>query len=366
MPKKLKNSFPVCFLSHNEILFFHKGLFKTYDITNENTLNIIKLKLTLFENLLAHVPILSRIFRFGIRCGIKVSNDLVLFYKGSKIYELDLKLKSISSGFSTKDSSRPLAFTQIEKLKGFDDSVYFGGYLENPDRKPVSVFKRICTDHWDEVYRFPKGEIEHIHNIIPDPYKNLVYILTGDFNKSAGIWVTKNNFETVEPILSGDQIFRACTGVATLEGLLYATDSPFSKNSIRLLSYSNDKWDSMKICNINGPSIYGCQWNDDIVFSTSVESDGARYPTIWYKLFGFKRGSGIDENYCCIYKGNNEKGFKEIYRVKKDWFPFFLFQFGVLIFPSGLNCSSYLPIYHVATNRNNLTTSFIQENQLLT
>ena len=250
-------------------------------------------------------------------------------------------------------------FSKIECIKGFDDGIYFGGYKGNPNKDPISIYKRIQKDDWIEIYRFPQGSIEHIHNIIADPYKNVVYILTGDFDHSAGIWIAQNRFESVVPLLVGNQKYRGCVGLPTPRGLVYATDSPFVKNSIRLLKNEGDKWESIHLMDINGPSIYGCQWCNDLVFSTSVEGDG-RNQSIWYKLFGKQRGISIKENYSFIYKGNMEDGFREIYKAKKDCLPFYLFQFGVLIFPSGTNYSLFLPVFHMATQKNTMHTILLE------
>ena len=345
----LKNSFPICYLSKNKILIYKGTCFIEYDLVSNTSETILNFKSSKLNFFLSKFSIFTRILRLNIRCGLKISDHVIVFYKGSKIYELNKNSKTISNGYSIIDGSRPFSFTKISNLKNFDDGVYFGSYIHNPNKNPVSIYKRIKEDIWDVVYTFPAGEIEHIHNIIVDPHKNLVYVLTGDFKNASAIWIAKNNFTEIIPILRGKQIYRGCVGSVSSKGLLYATDTPFENNSIRLLTLVNDNWISKKIHHINGPSIYGCKWRDDTVFSTSVESDGFAKPSLIYKLFGSKRGKGIKENYCIIYKGNIERGFKEIYRVKKDSLPFYLFQFGVLIFPSGINNSFFLPIYHIAT-----------------
>ncbi|MDP1812044.1 MAG: hypothetical protein Q8K66_11650 [Sediminibacterium sp.] len=353
-----KNTFPLCFLSKSLILIFKKEAFHILDLGSGEISLLIKFKTSFREMVLTRIPLLTRILRRGVRCGIKVSERLVFFVIRQKIYELDLKKRLISEGFETVDGSRPLTFSKIHGIDGFKDGIYFGGYKGNPNRNPISIYRRIQTDQWEEVYQFPCNTIEHIHNIIADPYKNIVYIFTGDFNNSAGIWIAEKGFKSVLPILVGEQKFRACVGFPTPNGLVYATDSPFENNSIRLLKNSEKEWKSDQIMDINGPSIYGCQWGNDFVFSTSVEDDG-RNRSILDKFFGNKRGAGIKENYSLIYRGNLEDGFKELYKAKKDWLPFYLFQLGVLIFPAGLNESSYLPVFHIATKENAMNTILI-------
>ncbi len=356
----LKNTFPICFLSKNKLLVYKRLGFQAIDLYSGQTENVLRPSTTLQERFLNRIPLLIRLLRKGVRVGMKVDDNLIIVLIDKTIYELDLQNKGISDGYTTPDNSRPLIFSKIDGINGFDDGIYFGGYKGNPYKESVSIFKRIKKDCWIEVFQFGTGEIEHIHNIIADPYKNIVYILTGDFGKSAGIWKAENGFKSVTPLLRDDQNLRGCVGFPTTEGLLYATDSPFSNNSIRLLIQTESGWKTMPIRDINGPSIYGCMWKDDYVFSTSVEGDGRNVNT-WYKLFGYKKGDGIIETSSFVYKGNLQNGFKQIYKVKKDCLPFYLFQFGVLMFPTGKNDSEVLPTYHIATIKNSMHTLLLNE-----
>jgi len=311
------------------------------------------------ERILTNIPLFERMLRKGVRCGIKISENIILFVIGHRIYELDIINRKISDGFATTKKSRPLVFTKIEGLNGFKNGIYFGKYEDNPQLNPVSIYRRTQMDKWEEVYQFEKNTIEHIHNIIPDPYRNLVYILAGDFDHSAGIWIAEDDFKKVKPLLFGNQIYRSCVGFTIPSGLVYVTDSPFSKNSIRLLKQTNNGWESTHVMDVKGPAIYSCQWGDDFVFSTSVEG-GSRDDSFFYMLFGRKRGSGVLDNYSHIYKGNMMDGFKEVYSAKKDWLPFYLFQFGALIFPTEVDENSLLPVYHMATKKNGMRTLFLK------
>lgn len=360
MKNVFKNYFPITFLLNNKLLIFKRGTFFILDVLTSKTRKLTHQKLSLKDRLTYTLPLLHRIFRKGIRCSINITDNIVAYVIGNTIYELDLVDRSISLGYTTEDKSRPLAFSIISEISGFEDGIYFGGYMSNSQKKPISIYKRVSTDYWTKVYQFPEGTIEHIHNIVADRFSDTVFILTGDFNKSAGIWIAKNDFSTIAPILIGKQNYRACIAFPSAKGLVYATDGPFSENSIRILKKNNEnQWRSEKIQSINGPCIYGCKWKDDIVFSTSVEGDG-RNTNLFYKLFGRKMGVGIKTDFSYIYKGNSEKGFKVVYKTKKDILPFYLFQFGVLMFPSGHNRTDCLPVYHIATNKHSMNTLILQ------
>lgn len=107
------------------------------------------------------------------------------------------------------------------------------------------------------------------------------------------------------------------------------------------------------IAPIDGSCIYGCQWKDKYVFSTTVEGDGRNTSRMEF-YFGRKRGIGIKDEYVHMYSGNLQDGFKEIYKEKKDCMPYYTFQFGVFKFPYGVNNTETLYFQPVATKINDL------------
>ncbi len=254
-----------------------------------------------------------------------------------KIYKLNLVENIIYKSFDLKRGSRPLNITNISNIDGFDDQTCFGEYFMNFEKKEVHIYALDKDNNWKISFTFPEGEIEHIHNIIPDENRNLLWILTGDFNNSSGIWIAKNNFKNVYPVLRGKQDYRACVAFPTVDGLLYGTDSQFQQNSIRLL-YKENKWKTRKIFDVNGPIIYGAKFKDDFCFSTSVEGESSEKGK-FLQYFDRTIGKGVITNYSHIIKGNLKNGFKVVYKNKKDMYPFILFQFGTIVFPNGINKS---------------------------
>lgn len=301
------------------------------------------------ERILGRNRFLFRILRLGVRAAEAIDNDTLLLSVGNTLYELNLNTKALSKGFSCGEGIRPLLFTTVKGIDGFVDGNYFGGYVHNFEKEPVSIYHRKGCDEWEVVYTFPKGAINHVHSIISDPYHNCLWVLTGDFEESAAIWKVEDGFKKVERFVFGNQKWRGCVAFATPEGLLYATDAPFAQNNIYLLK--DDKTVS-SVCGLSGSCIYGCRWNDNYVFSTVVEPDG-RNETLLRLLFGWKRGAGITDNYARIYVGNICVGFKELFKNNKDLLPF-IFQFGAFRFPTGANESDYLYFQSIATRNNDM------------
>lgn len=146
------------------------------------------------------------------------------------------------------------------------------------------------------------------------------------------------------------------------EGLLYATDAPFADDFIYLMN-PNDYTVKM-IAPIDGSCIYGCQWKNKYVFSTTVEGDGRNTSRMEF-YFGRKRGAGIKDEYVHMYSGNLQEGFTNIYKEKKDWMPYYTFQFGVFKFPYGVNNTDTLYFQPVATRENDLKLMSLKESKRL-
>ena len=220
---------------------------------------------------------------------------------------------------------------------------------------------RTGIDQREVVYTFPQGTINHVHNVVADPYRQCLWIFTGDFDEAAAIWKVTDGFKKVDRVACNDQKYRACVVYALPEGLLYATDAPFADDFIYLLN--PETMEAKELCSIHGSCIYGCKWKDKYVFSSTVEGDG-RNNTRWQFYFGRKRGAGIKDDYVHMYMGNPQEGFKEIYKEKKDCMPYYTFQFGVFKFPYGVNNTDTLYFQPVATKKNDLRLMALTEKDI--
>lgn len=338
---------PLCFLPSGKLVCYKKG--QILVLEEGRVIKTIPVFRSVKERVLGRCRYVYRLLRLGVRAALAVAEDKVLLSVGNSIYELELSSGELSAGFVCGEGIRPLTFSDVRGLSTVDDGIYFGGYLGNIDKKPVSVYKRVATDSWEVVYTFPQGTVNHIHTVVCDPFRNCLWMYTGDFGEAAAIWKVTDNFRKVERICCNDQKYRGCVVFPLREGLLYATDAPFADNYIYLMT--PEDYRVKTITPIDGSCIYGCQWKDKYVFSSTVEGDGRNMSKLEF-LFGRKPGAGIKDDYVHLYCGNLIDGFKEIYKEKKDWLPFYTFQFGVFKFPYGVNNGSALYFQPVATSNN--------------
>lgn len=346
---KVKNNMlPLCFLPSGMLICYRLGKFLLLrDGVVVNKYDVFR---GVRERFLGGFNIISRLLRIGVRAAIPLNDDRIVFYINGFIYEYCFSEKKLSAGYKLPKGIRPLIFTEVKGLEGFMDGIIFGGYLGNPMKKPVPIYCRVGIDNWEVVYTFAQGEINHVHNIVVDKYRKCLWVFTGDFDEASAIWKVTDNFRKVERIVYKNQKYRGCVVFVIPEGLLYATDTPFEENYI--CKFNTNTFEVDKVIPISGSCIYGCQWKDQFVFSTTVEGDG-RDASFFKSIFNKKRGGGIKDPYVHLYLGNFQEKFKEIYKEKKDGKPF-IFQFGVFKFPYGINNSDVLYLQPVATNKNDL------------
>ncbi len=340
---------PLCFLSQNRLLCYKKG--ELLILQDGDKKKSIPIRISKKERVLGGCRIMSRLLRFGVRAAEVIDDNYVVLSIGNKIHELNVENGEITKGWFCGEGVRPLVFTTVNSIENIENGIYFGGYLGNMSKKPVNIYHRTGVDKWGVVYTFPQGAINHVHNIVTDPYRNCLWIFTGDFDEASAIWKVTDNFKKVERVVCNDQKYRGCVVYALPEGLLYANDAPFQNDYIYLMN--TETYEVKVVFPIHGSCIYGCQWKDKYVFSSTVEGDGRNMSRREF-YFGRKRGAGIKDNYVHMYMGNLQEGFKELYKEKKDCMPFYTFQFGVFKFPYGVNNTDTLYFQPVATQKNDL------------
>lgn len=348
-PNKIStNTAPICFLPSGKLVCYHYG--KLLIMQDGEVIKSYRLFSSAKETLLGRSKLATRLLRLGIRSAISLDEEHVLLSVGNTIYEFDLTTGKLSNGYYCGKGIRPLIFTKVESVEGFEDSIVFGGYRMNFDKEPVYIYKRTGVDQWEKVYAFDQGAINHVHNVVPDPYRKCLWVFTGDFDEASAIWKVTDNYQKVERVLCNDQKYRGCVVFALPEGLLYATDAPFADDYIYLMN--PDTLEVKAVAPISGSCIYGCRWKDKFVFSSTVESDG-REQSKFIKIIGWSRGAGIKDDYAHLYVGNLTEGFKDVYQAKKDMWSY-LFQFGVFKFPAGANNGDTLWFQPMATRENDL------------
>jgi hypothetical protein len=298
----------------------------------------------------SHFRIFERIFRSSPTKIQQIDKDLFIVFRRSQIWLLDVIQRKATLEFTIPGARKALDCSYIN-LPGFTPMHVFGEYFDNPTRSPVSIWGRTTNDQkWSRIYTFNSNEVEHIHAIIPDSKRNTVWVLTGDFEHSAGIWIAKAGFTDVQPVLRGHQTYRAAWLLDLNGRLVYATDTPIEKNAVFELSYINNSWASTRLSEVDASSIYHGKSEDAHYFSTTLEP-GQPTGRGLKNLMDKKPGAGIISKYAKIYSINDNGSINTIFSAKKDWLPYRLGQFGSFSFPSGTMPKGTIIAYGMAIKK---------------
>lgn len=279
---------------------------------------------------------LERLLRLQPRYISRIAKSyfLISFNKGLYIYDIGKNEIKLLYTYS-KGTNNPLHFCQY-KREGMDEIV-FGDYGGHDTNGCVGIYRFKVQNlefncNVEEIAFINGNDIDHIHSVEYDGFRDCYWIFTGDDDKGSCIW--KMSYSTNKPIkyLYGRQLFRCCVAFITEKKIIYATDSPNNQNYLIEIDINSKKIKKLK--KIAGSCIYGTKVygkNDFYCFSTTVEpsTDMSRLRYI----FTYKLGKGIQDRYAHLYIGNQDY-IEEVFKIKKDILPMLLFQFGNIIFPN--------------------------------
>lgn len=315
-----------CLLCKNRdySLFYRNGIIYVQD----NHSNLITFRHRLHSYIFS-IPVAARLFRRKPRAAFQSGNNTFWFSDSGRIYRYSVYDHSfIEEHEFSKGMNNPLSFCTRYDNQGNLKEVLYGEYIGNRDRGPVSIYRRSKDSSWQLVYEFPAHTIQHIHNIVYDRFKDRYLIMTGDADQESGIWDADIDFKSVKPVVRGAQKYRSCVLIPTRDGLFYITDTPLEQNYVYHLSSDNKL---QKIAEIPGPCIFGIEKNGYLYFATSVEGDPALGG--WKYRLSNKLGKGVKDKFSHLYRLSQNGILEEVSKMRKDFLPMWLFEFGNMKFP---------------------------------
>jgi len=303
--------------------------------------------------------LMYRLRRSGVYSSIVDEHSAYFAYQ-RQLYRFDFQSRQLQVELKFDRGNGPLQISLVKGIEGFEDCVVLGEYFSNPSKAPIRILQKRSRGDWRVAYTFAAGSLNHIHHVVPDPLRNCLWVLGGDFGAAASLWQIRDNFSSVQRIVGGQQRYRACVAFPVDQGLLYATDTQFEPNSIRLLEKKGGVWQSRELASLNGPCIHGCELQDYFVFSTATEPS-KEVRSKYRALLDNRPGPGIRENQSeIIVCAKSNYGCKRLAARRKDALPYRLFQFGSITFPSGVNPTDKLYAFNIGSKSNDLCTEIWQ------
>ena len=149
--------------------------------------------------------------------------------------------------------------------------IFFGEYFPNMKREQsVNVYRLPNGTNRAEVVKvFAAGEIRHVHSVRFDPFTDALWLCAGDWPWECRILRTTNAFASIEIVGAGNETWRAIQPLFTARSVFYATDAEFDPNAVYRFDRATGQRDL--ITNIDGPSYYGGQACDTVLYATTAE-----------------------------------------------------------------------------------------------
>ena len=181
------------------------------------------------------------------------------------------------------------------------DNIYFGEYNNN---RPYAVrIFRGTNDgrNWSPCYRFSKGRIKHVHSIVPDPFRNRIWICAGDNNQETGLFYTEDDFKTVHLFGGGDQSWRMVSLIPKEDAIYWGSDagsdaSSDFQNFIYMWDFRKNK--RRRLTCIDKPAYYSAFLSKRIMvigstYEPLIERDVEKSADLWISNNGEKWGKLI-------------------------------------------------------------------------
>ncbi len=332
---ELLSKFKVLAVNNDGMLSYHKGRLYYEDGHQRN--NICDIPQSKLKSILCKFRLTERLLRLEPRVACSLGDNEFLISCSGWIYLVNTENKTIMPEMKLREyMNNPLSFTKTKAHGHSEVSVIFGEYFSNNSFEEVSIYER-TAGVWEKIYSFDPGTIYHIHSIVNGDNDDTFFVLTGDSDNESGIWLTTDHFKSLEQIVGGSQQYRSCVAFPYKNGLLYATDTPRENNYIYYLNFREGSWNTKRMYEMPGPCIYGTKKEGLFLFATSVEADDT-LPSWKYRISN-KLGAGVKDYYSHIISVNNSGEISEEARLKKDWLPMLLFQFGNCLFPDACDDS---------------------------
>jgi len=203
-----------------------------------------------------------------------------------------------------------------------DKGIYFGEYGANSERAAVPVWcSRDGGRSWNVVHEFAQGSIKHVHGVYVDPYSELLWIPTGDFEGECYLHCVDENFDRLETLGDGTQQWRPVSLLFEKDKILWGMDSQLETSYLQEFDRATGALSRHR--EFPGPVWYSKQFPDgSALLQTVVEV-----------------GPGVKSDHAHVFASKDNRKWNEVVRYKKDRWPMRFFKFGVVSFADGTQTS---------------------------
>ena len=237
---------------------------------------------------------------------------VIVIYQGV-IFSFSIKNKALKE-LSRLKQCRCVLHNSITITNG---CIVFGEYGRNSFRNDVPLWVSRDDGESFKVINEIKN-IKHIHGAYKDPYKNSIWVTTGDVDGECFL-IEFLNENFLNPIFHGDgtQKWRTVSLMFREDKIFWIMDSPNEVPKLQILDR-----DTMEVT--EGKSF------DAPVWYTKRLSDSS-----YLAQTSIEPGSAVKSKHSKIFYSNDLMHWYQVASFKKDLLPKILFKFGVVSFSDG-------------------------------
>lgn len=262
-----------------------------------------------WKSLAARVQLGARLLRYYVAAFQVLADGSRVAVARDGIYHAASGETRMKQTFRITRGSRPISLT----VDG--NRVLFGEYGNGYESTEVIIY--LSEDGgrtFDAGYRFPKGSIRHVHNLLPDPSRDGYWVLVGDYGPQPGVGLLSRDMRTMNWLCRGHQRVRLASAIVTPDCLLCGTDSDYERNFIVRIDKQSGRVDNL--LEVEGTSLYSACFGPVRVISTCVEPNPA-----------------CPSRECALYTSLNGEDWTRTAVHRKDLYNAVYFQFGTLVLP---------------------------------
>lgn len=262
-------------------------------------------------------------FRLGQRVARFMVYNAVPLADGTIFVTFDKQQGIISEGKyqPLQGVMRPFRVLRRACAMGKDGAIYFGEYLDNPERGAMNVYRHVPgTNRAEIAYTFEAGQVRHIHGVYADPHSDTLWCVTGDGATESRVTRTFDSFRTLETVGTGDESWRTVSLLFTEDAIYYASDAEFHENHVYRLDRRTGE--RTMVGEIDGPVYYSHAVGKDLFFAVTAELCPSQ-----------------KEPVASLWHVSSDGQMKRVYSVQKDlvqkkkWAD--IFMPGTMHFPAG-------------------------------
>lgn len=257
----------------------------------------------------SHVRLIARLLRWYIAALQVLPDGSRLAVARDGIYRAAPGELQMKRTFEIRRGSRPL------NISVDGSRILFGEYGSGLEDTEVLIY--VSEDGgltFHEGFRFPRGDIRHVHNVIVDPFSGHYWVLVGDFGRQTGIGALSNDLKHLDWLGRGTQRYRAVSAIVEPDRLIYGTDSDRDYNFVVSLDKQSGRISELR--QVEGSSLFSARVGDWKIISTAVE------PNPYCR-----------SRECSLYGSKNGVDWQRLMVHRKDSFSAVYFQFGALVLP---------------------------------